>query len=469
MDRIDKTLFEPTKWLDGVSCLFRRMVFDTIKTVIKTTSFYLNKNIYSIASKTPVSFSVAGYTRQSGSPTYTNSYPIRCNNGNLTWVDDVLPIAYKRVLGLTLNSARFESNLYATGASTLRFSASGNSGNWIGSYSTSDANNNYSFYASTNTGGKYLRYDGESYNSSIVNDTRYNIVITPTGVTGNRTPSTWTQKAFVCTHPLSIGATTPGANPAPNVTFYGSIYLDDKEFIPCERVSDGVLGYYVDGEFLQDDANGNVVSLGYDYSHYNKIISVGTPQTINIDGAVYTFPDLLRCAMNTVLDTVDITGDKATVTRYSTVMKLLDDGGWTRYAPTGSPVYFQHDLPNFGNKGGSGIRVISNDFTGTTNTNFVGATEYSALIAGNGSNGVGRVRIQARDDNMTLDEFLSLLTERNNNGNPSYVIYSTLNPTISEYTVEPIELNTPTSHITFDPAQTNNYMLYVTLKYKELA
>jgi len=466
MDRIDKTLFEPTKWLDGVSCLFRRMVFDTVKTVIKSTSFYLNKTISNVASKLPVSFSVAGFTWQSGSPTYTASYPIRCNNGDLTWVDDSLPVEYKRLTGLHMRNARFVlENFYLTGEDTLSFRYRGANGNVLGCFTSGGADDNYSFYSSNSSNAKYARYNGQVGGSSVVSSSTWNsVVMSPTGVTGVVNPSAFTPTEFTCSNPFCIGATSPEGSVNSNLYFEGDITVSDRlKLIPVERVSDGEIGWF-DGETLHLPTEGTVESLGYDYSHLT-LVGGGTQQQINIDGVSYTFPDLLMCAKNTPLDTVDIVGDKATVTRYSTVMKLLDDGGWTMHT-LDSIVYFQHSLPNFGTKGGSGVRVISNDFTGTTNSNFVTATEYASLIAANS----GILKVQARDATMTLDEFLSVLTERNNNGNPSYVIYSVLNPTVTEYTVEPIELNVPTSRITFNPTQNSrNYTLYVTMKYKEFA
>lgn len=229
---------------------------------------------------------------QDGTPTPDAPVWPSINNGTVRMVDPDLPAGYKRLTGLTLESARFETDIILTGASTLRFSASGKSGNWIGAYQTADVDNNYSFYASANANGKYLRYDGETYNSSIVIDTRYDITITPTGVTGSRTPSTWSQKAFVCAYPVSIGATSPGANPAPNVTFYGSIFADDVEIIPCERESDGTLGYFVNGAFLTDTAGGTVTSLGYDTNHL--VLGVdGTPEVLTVGGRNLANPALV--------------------------------------------------------------------------------------------------------------------------------------------------------------------------------
>lgn len=209
-------------------------------------------------------------------------YPV-INNGTVQMVDDELPAGYKRLTGLKLENARFVTNIFLTGASTLRFSASGKSGNWIGAFSSSSADDNYSFYATTNSGGKYLRYDGETYNSSIVNDTRYDIAITPTGITGNRTPSTWAQADFACSVPLCIGAIAPTQTPGQEVSFYGSIFADDAEIIPVERESDGVLGYFVNGAFLTDTNRGIVTSLGYDNSHLVPRV-VGDTEVLTVSG-----------------------------------------------------------------------------------------------------------------------------------------------------------------------------------------
>ena len=175
-----------------------------------------------------------------------------------------LPSGYKRLIGLTLKNAKYVTDIYLTGDSTLQFSASGRSGNWIGSYNTPDSTDNYSFYATTSSGGKYLRYDGGTYNSSIVNDERYDVTITPTGAIGTRIESDWDSETFECSVPMCIGGTAPDGTPAPNVTFYGSIFASNIEFIPCERESDNALGYYANGTFYEDVAGGTVISLGYD-------------------------------------------------------------------------------------------------------------------------------------------------------------------------------------------------------------
>lgn len=193
---------------------------------------------------------------------------ITTSNGTVLWKksEGELPSEYKRVLDLTLTNARFVTDLYLTGGDTLKFSASGKAGNWIGAYNTSGSNDNYSFYATTTSSAKYLRYNGGTYNSSIVNDTRYDIIISPTGSKGNRVPETWTQQTFTCSVPLCIGATSPTGAACSEVTFYGNIVVEGStKYIPCERVSDGVLGYYdtANGVFLTS-SEGTVTTSGYD-------------------------------------------------------------------------------------------------------------------------------------------------------------------------------------------------------------
>lgn len=176
-----------------------------------------------------------------------------------------LPSGYRQVLDLTLKNAKFVANLYLTGDDTLRFSVSGKTGNWIGSYHDSSASDNYSLYATTSASGKYLRYNGGVHNSSMVANEHYDIVITPTGSSGNKVPETWSKISFTCSIPLCIGGTSPTGTPAPDVTFYGVIEVDGRaKFIPCERVSDGELGYYdtSNKEFLTS-ADGTVTTSGY--------------------------------------------------------------------------------------------------------------------------------------------------------------------------------------------------------------
>lgn len=243
-----------------------------------------------------------GVVEQNGTPTPSSPVDIKCNNGTLRMVDDELPNGYKRLSGIQLQDARIVVPFYITGEDTLRFRARGTSGNWIGSFNDASANDNLSFYGSTNSGAMYARYNGQTGGSSIYTNTWYNIVISPTGVTGVRNPSSFTPATFTCSEPLNIGATSIEGTPGPNVSFEGNIVVDGRlTLIPCERESDNALGYY-DGTAFYTSEIGTMTSLGYDTSHLVLGV-VGTPEVITIGDATTVYK--MEFALNYFADPED--------------------------------------------------------------------------------------------------------------------------------------------------------------------
>ena len=224
-------------------------------------------------------------------PTPDKPMDIVCNNGKLFYGDDEVPAAYKRLLGLTYNNNVFyeitDFKLY--GSDTLRFSfqtpVNGAACNVLGAFDGGSAQSNYSLYIGTNSiGARYLRYNGSAYSSLVVLGKRYDVVITPTGSSGMEVDSTWTAKTFTSGVNFHIGVTSSGATSAKMIgDIIGNVVVDGRgKFIPCERVSDGVLGYYnaITGIFYEPTGTG-VVSMGYDTSHIALRV-VGTPETISL-------------------------------------------------------------------------------------------------------------------------------------------------------------------------------------------
>lgn len=163
--------------------------------------------------------------------------------------DGGLPSEYKEVKGFEMdNDCYFEiADLYLTGADSLKFSFMVTAAcNVIGSYSGSASGNNYSLYVAISGTGKYLRYKNGAYNSIVETNDVYDVTITPTGVTGMKTDSTWEQLDFTCTEPFYIGTTSPSSSSAKlKGVLLGNIEVVGKlKLIPCERLEDGVLGYY---------------------------------------------------------------------------------------------------------------------------------------------------------------------------------------------------------------------------------
>ena len=179
-----------------------------------------------------------------------------------------VPSGYRKLTGLTFNNAPYYviTNFRLKGSDTLRFSFDASTAcNILGCYTNGSAQTNYSLYVGTSA-AQYLRYNGGTYNSQVTAGTRYNVVMTPTGTSGMKTDSTWTAKDFDCVSDFCIGTTSTSASSAKLTgSLYGNIIVDGRAvFVPCERVSDNVLGYY---ELLTDTfytpTGGTPTSLGY--------------------------------------------------------------------------------------------------------------------------------------------------------------------------------------------------------------
>ena len=242
-----------------------------------------------------VSLTQTGLCAQAATPTPSAPVDIKCNNGALKMVDDELPAGYKRVLGFDCNNnAMWEiTDFHLKGSDTVRISFSVEAAcNVFGCYQGTEATDNYDLYASTTSGSKYLRYGNGtylSYWSSANLGQRFDVVFTPTGTTGMPQDSTWTAKTFMSANDLLIGSTTTtGTSSKLKGNLYGSIVVDGRlNLVPCERVSDSVLGYYdtYTNTFYEPYTGfDGAVSLGYDGSHY-VLQTVGTAEVLTVTDA----------------------------------------------------------------------------------------------------------------------------------------------------------------------------------------
>ena len=231
-----------------------------------------------------------------GIPTPTEPLSIVSNNGVLSYVDTELPIGYRRILGVSMNNnCYYLTTLYPTGADTLKFSYEwtnvNTACNVLGCYTTASAQDNLSLYISNSSSAKYLRYNGGIYYSYSLANKRYDVQITPTGSIGMETEDTWEQKTFTCSVPLCIGITGATATSAKFVgNLYGNVELVGvTKFIPCERASDGEIGYYdTANETFIEPTGTRPTSLGYDDSHY-VLVAGGPVEAIRVSGNLVDF------------------------------------------------------------------------------------------------------------------------------------------------------------------------------------
>ena len=316
----------------------------------------------------------------------TSGGDIYCNNGKLTAVDDELPEGYQRQIGF-----EFAANTYfripgfhLRGSDTVRISFSVDKAcNVFGCYTDTSSEENYSLYSSTAAGAKYLRYDGDTYNSSIPSSRfgeRLDVVITPTGTTGMPTDSVITPATFESVADLCIGTTSQSASSSKlDGNIWDNFVVDDRlTLIPVKRLSDNVLGYYdPDSDALHEPIGSAPVSLGVDTSHLNALSVVGTPEVLTIGTQTATVQNLFE--VGGVADEQDIIS--GTVTRK---VEVSVSGGVISLSALATPVT-EHTTPQpLSTVEGDNTLSWTAEVSGT-----VKEVEYAQAAAPSGDNLVG--------------------------------------------------------------------------------
>lgn len=232
-----------------------------------------------------------GGTELSGTPTPSTPATITCNNGALKVKDSELPVGYKRLTGISYDSSTYyEANekLYGSDTITIRLSNTKTAGqNVIGAYSgTGDDARNFSLfiYGNGSTSNSYLRHGTKLGRPRYGTGTR-TLVMGPTGTDGFLTDVTYDAETFETTDTFRIGALPNSSSPKFDGNIIGNITVSNRlKYIPCERVSDGEIGYYetFTGTFLEPKGSGTPVSMGYDTSYMTEVYidPTGTVETI---------------------------------------------------------------------------------------------------------------------------------------------------------------------------------------------
>lgn len=186
------------------------------------------------------------------------------HNGQVLWKRE-LPSGFTKIKGIEFDgNVIYDSGIRLNGSDSLKFKfKSTRTCNVLGCYTATSAQTNYSLYVTYS--GNYLRYNGGSYNSSYDAGVLYDVLITPTGSHGLKVESSWTEQSFVTESDFLIGTTSYGATSAKFKGYFeGNIEILGREkFIPCIRISDNEIGYYMlnEGRFLQNVGTGIPVVL----------------------------------------------------------------------------------------------------------------------------------------------------------------------------------------------------------------
>lgn len=163
-----------------------------------------------------------------------------------------VPAGYTRLAGITFAAGTYYeiTGFKLKGSDTVRFSFSVTKAcNVFGCYTTNGATDNYSLYMSTSAGSKYLRYDGDVYNSTVPSaglNTRYDVVISPNGTSGMPTDSVITPASFTASADMCIGTTSTGATSSKlDGKIWGDFVVDGRfHGVPVKRNQDNKIGYY---------------------------------------------------------------------------------------------------------------------------------------------------------------------------------------------------------------------------------
>lgn len=265
---------------------------------------------------------------------------IFCNNGKIVAVDDELPLAYKRITGIKFDGDFwYDTDEVLTGDDnvTMTLANTASQGqNVFGSYNgTSAGTKNFSLfiYGGGSASNSYFRY-GEQLLRPRFGSNEHTITFGKDGTSGFTVDATATPETFTTNATAYIGMLPNSSSPAYTGSIMGSITVGTRlKWIPCERQSDGAIGYYETskGVFLEQTGTGTPVAGAYDTTHLNAYIIEGTPEVLTLGTQTASVANLFE--YNSIADEQDIiTG---TITRN---VEVLVSGGVITISPLAEPV-----------------------------------------------------------------------------------------------------------------------------------
>lgn len=183
-----------------------------------------------------------------------------------------LPAEYKRLVGIRFDGdVWYETGEALTGADnvTMTLDNTASQGqNVFGSYNgTSASARNFSLfiYGNGGTSNSYFRY-GEQLLRPRYGTGERTITFGKSGTDGFAIDATATPDTFETPANAYIGMLPNSTSPAYTGDIKGNIFAGTRlKWIPCERASDGVIGYYeaIKGNFIEPSGTGTPTSLGY--------------------------------------------------------------------------------------------------------------------------------------------------------------------------------------------------------------
>ena len=358
-----------------------------------------------------------GRTAQGISPTMTSPQNLICNNGTLQLVDSELPSGYKR-----LASIKFDGDFwYDTGEKlhgsddvTLTLTDTSSSGqNVFGSYNgTSSGTKNFSLYlyGGNSSSNCYLRYGDQLVRPRYGSGER-TLTFGASGTDGFTVNVTVTPDTFTTEASAYIGMLPNSSSPAYTGTIVGNILVGTRlKYVPCERVSDGAVGYYemVKGKFIAPSGTGTPTKGDYDYS-VSHIDVVGTAQGLSLGAQTASVVSLFSGASTSYPDLQDVISGK--VTR-NVGIKVFD--GTEDFTVGSGTVYY------------SGLTNANATNDAMFSTHFRPLSSGSTPVSGKHMTfDSGRVVFYV---SMTADEFKAWLAEQYAAGTPVILLYQLATP-----------------------------------------
>lgn len=405
-----------------------------------------------------------GLCTQSSTPTPSSPVDIMCNNGALRMVDDELPIGYKRLTGI-----RFDGDTwYETGEAlsgeddvTMTLDNTASQGqNVFGSYNgTSSGAKNLSLfiYGNGSTSNSYFRY-GEQLLRPRFGTGERTITFGKSGTDGFAIDVSATSDTFTTPANTYIGMLPNSTSPAYTGDILGNILVSTRlKWVPCERASDGVIGYYeaVNGNFIAPSGTGTPASLGYDGSHYSQSV-VGTPEVLSVTatGAVTQTASVVNLfAVDNYKDEVEIING-GVKRKVGITILTGEETGWA-LSDSGTIHRFRCTKPSDCHTPASRAPIMSSHFVYNATGQglggaFIGASTYWYWIPTD----------QTID---TVEKWIAWLKEQYAQGTPVFVLYPLKEETTESVTPQTLSTSNGDNIVTVN-ANVSPVNLSVTFK-----
>lgn len=372
-----------------------------------------------------------GKCTQASTPTPSSPVDIKCNNGKIVArYESGLPLEYKQIASMAMNNNCYWEipNFPLYGSDTLKFSFMVMATcNVLGAYSGSADGDNYSLYVTAQT-GNYLRYGSGAYRSGLNTYVRYDATISPTGTSGLYFNSTWSPLTFTTPTNLCIGSTSLTATSAKfRGTFYGAIEVVGRaKFIPCERVSDSVVGWYdIYSDRFYEPASGSTNPTKGSYVTEDVVGAVeGTDEIITLGQQTAGVVNLFGIGNDGDMQDV-ISG---TVTRKYGVKVLDGTENWDAGSSGTDYRKFSLEIPDMIQNGGAAVSGFCSHYK----------WEY-ANIAGDFYFAASSNVLQIVEErSKSLSTFKTFLAQQYAAGTPVIVVYPLATSTAEQVTPQPL-------------------------------